>query len=395
MGASMPDPLTRIPTAFEVYTGRGFRALTRVVAWLVVLLIVVVVIRIGATAWPAVQKYGPGFVVRTTWDPTRDNFGIGPQIAGTLYSAFLGLVLGTLFGLAVAIVLSQDFLPPKWEWVVRNVVQLLAAIPSVIFGLWGLFVVIPLLRPVGGQLDPQRIGLDPDLQHQAERPGIAPDGAGPGDHDSADDLGDLPGCDGGRPQPVARGRLWDGGNPLADHSPGRSPHRGAGDLRGDRPRVRPGRRGNDGRGHADRQRRGLQLVPVFTRHDPGGPAGQSFRRGQPGRDRGAHVRGLGAPGDHPGDQYHRRIHAESSIRGPGRAPRMSSSGPATLSIPETGQRPVTRLNLRRSLRSWHTLFSGGMTVLALTMSALALVPLVSVLFMVVIRGIAKLRPSVF
>jgi len=74
---------------------------------------------------------------------------------------------------------------------------------------------------------------------------------------------------------------------------------------------------------------------------------------------------------------------------------MSSSGPATLSIPEPGQRPVTRLNLRRSLRSWHTLFSGGMTVLALTMSALALVPLVSVLFMVVIRGIAKLRPSVF
>ena len=65
---------------------------------------------------------------------------------------------------------------------------------------------------------------------------------------------------------------------------------------------------------------------------------------------------------------------------------MSSSGPVTVPIPEPGQRPVTRLNLRRSLRSWHTLFSGGMTVLALTMSALALVPLVSVLFMVVIRG---------
>ena len=74
---------------------------------------------------------------------------------------------------------------------------------------------------------------------------------------------------------------------------------------------------------------------------------------------------------------------------------MSSSGPVTVPIPEPGQRPVTRLNLRRSLRSWHTLFSGGMTVLALTMSALALVPLVSVLFMVVIRGIATLRPSVF
>ena len=74
---------------------------------------------------------------------------------------------------------------------------------------------------------------------------------------------------------------------------------------------------------------------------------------------------------------------------------MSSSGPGTLPLPKPGQRPVTRLNLRRSLRCWHTLFSGGMTVLALTMSALALAPLVSVLFMVVIRGIATLRPSVF
>jgi phosphate transport system permease protein len=74
---------------------------------------------------------------------------------------------------------------------------------------------------------------------------------------------------------------------------------------------------------------------------------------------------------------------------------MSSSGPAALPIPEPGQRRVFRVNLRRSLRSWHTLFSAGMSVLALAMSALALAPLVSVLFMVVVRGAEKLRPSVF
>jgi phosphate transport system permease protein len=74
---------------------------------------------------------------------------------------------------------------------------------------------------------------------------------------------------------------------------------------------------------------------------------------------------------------------------------MSSSGPAALPIPEPGQSRVSRLNLRRSLRSWHTLFSAGMSVLALAMSALALAPLVSVLFMVVVRGAEKLRPSVF
>ena len=92
-------------------------------AWSAVLLVVLIVVQIGITAWPAVQKYGLGFLARTTWDPNRQDFGIGPQIAGTLYSSILGLVIGTVFGLAVAIVLTQDFLPPQWEWVLTNVVQ--------------------------------------------------------------------------------------------------------------------------------------------------------------------------------------------------------------------------------------------------------------------------------
>ena len=74
---------------------------------------------------------------------------------------------------------------------------------------------------------------------------------------------------------------------------------------------------------------------------------------------------------------------------------MSTSDPAALSMPEPVEKRLSRMNLRRSLRAWHTLFSGGMSVLALAMSALALAPLVSVLFMVVVRGAEKLRPSVF
>jgi ABC-type molybdate transport system permease subunit len=60
----------------------------------------------------------------------------------------LGLALGTLFGLATAIVLSENFLPPRLERVFVNAVQVLAAIPSVVYGLWGLFVVVPAVRPV-------------------------------------------------------------------------------------------------------------------------------------------------------------------------------------------------------------------------------------------------------
>jgi len=60
----MPGPLSRLPSAFEVYSDRAFRALTIVVAWLVIVLIVVIVARIGTTAGPAVRKYGLGFVAR-------------------------------------------------------------------------------------------------------------------------------------------------------------------------------------------------------------------------------------------------------------------------------------------------------------------------------------------
>jgi phosphate transport system permease protein len=59
---------------------------------------------------------------------------------GTLYSSLLALLLGGCFGVAIAIFLTQDFLPPKLELVFKNIVELLAAIPSVVYGLWGLLV---------------------------------------------------------------------------------------------------------------------------------------------------------------------------------------------------------------------------------------------------------------
>src|SRR5262245_14392406 len=112
----MSQPIGRPPTSFEILSDRAFRGLTHVLTWTVVLLVLLIVVRIGVMSWPAMQKYGLGFLVRTDWDVNRQDFGIGPQIAGTLYSAILGLIIGTSFGLAVAIVLCQEFLPPRWEW---------------------------------------------------------------------------------------------------------------------------------------------------------------------------------------------------------------------------------------------------------------------------------------
>jgi phosphate transport system permease protein len=142
-----PDAISRPPTPFEVGADRAFRGLTRTAAWLAVGLVFLIVFQIAWTAGPAIRAYGTDFLTTDKWDPSGKKFGILPQIAGTLFSSILGVGIGAVFGIAVAIFITQDFLPPKIEVAIKNVVELLAAIPSVVYGLWGIFVVIPTIRP--------------------------------------------------------------------------------------------------------------------------------------------------------------------------------------------------------------------------------------------------------
>src|SRR5262249_6251464 len=111
------------------------------------LLVTYIALKIAWTARPAVQRFGVSLLTSTTWDTNRELFGLLPSIWGTLYSSILGLAIGSFFGLSIAIVLSQDFLPEAVETVLKNLIELLAAIPSVVYGLWGMFVVIPFVRP--------------------------------------------------------------------------------------------------------------------------------------------------------------------------------------------------------------------------------------------------------
>src|SRR5262245_5208528 len=88
---------------------------------------------------PSLTHFGPGFVTSTEWDPVRDLYGALPYIYGTLVSSLLALLIAVPVSLGVAILLSE-LAPP---WLLRPVsflVELLAAVPSVIYGLWGVFV---------------------------------------------------------------------------------------------------------------------------------------------------------------------------------------------------------------------------------------------------------------
>jgi phosphate transport system permease protein len=146
------EPISRPPSRWETGSDRTFRAMTWVFAWLTILLVLAIVLEIARKATPAIQKYGVTLATSTTWDANREQYGILPEIWGTLYSSVLGVAIGSAFGVAIAIFLSQDFLPPKIELVFKNIIELLAAIPSVVYGLWGIFVVIPMIRPAANWL---------------------------------------------------------------------------------------------------------------------------------------------------------------------------------------------------------------------------------------------------
>lgn len=95
---------------------------------------------------PSIRQFGLGFVTRSTWDPVNDVYGAWPFIFGTLVSSFLALLLAVPVAIGTAIFLTE--LAPKWmRTPVAFLVELLAAVPSVVYGLWGIFVLIPVLRP--------------------------------------------------------------------------------------------------------------------------------------------------------------------------------------------------------------------------------------------------------
>jgi phosphate transport system permease protein len=113
---------------------------------------------IGLLAWlswvifqqasPAVGQYGLGFLTTQEWDPNALLFGARTYIYGTVVTSLLALIFAVPIGLAVAIITSEDFLPKKLRMPIVFFVELIASIPSVIVGFWGIFVLIPMLQPV-------------------------------------------------------------------------------------------------------------------------------------------------------------------------------------------------------------------------------------------------------
>ena len=126
-----------------------FRVFCQVAAVATVATLAWILYQITEQAWPAIQEFGFSFVTGSKWQPNRNTFGVLPFLVGTAVSSFIALLFALPLGLAVAIFLSEDFLPPAVRQVVRFTVEMLAAIPSVVYGLWGIFIVIPMIQTFG------------------------------------------------------------------------------------------------------------------------------------------------------------------------------------------------------------------------------------------------------
>jgi phosphate transport system permease protein len=106
--------------------------------------------------WPALSRFGVKFITNTTWDPVAEVYGAAPMIFGTIVSSLLALLIAVPLALGTAIFLTE--FAPKWlRQPIGFLVELLAAVPSVVYGLWGIFVLIPMLR--GLAVPPLRAAL--------------------------------------------------------------------------------------------------------------------------------------------------------------------------------------------------------------------------------------------
>ncbi len=135
----------RVEAKTAIVTSRprdGFQWVVGIVASAVPALLLLIILTLLLQATPAIQHFGARFLVTTDWNPVTDSFGALPAIFGTVFTAFLALALALPVGVAVAVVLAEPG-HTTLRGFLGTGIELLAAIPSVVYGIWALYVLAP------------------------------------------------------------------------------------------------------------------------------------------------------------------------------------------------------------------------------------------------------------
>jgi phosphate transport system permease protein len=138
-----------------------FKRILTLSAIIVVVILLAIFFTLLINSMPSIKALGAKFFYDKTWDPVADEYGALPFLVGTLLTSFLALVISTPFSIAVAILLGEYYKKGIVAEIFKNVIDLLAGIPSVIYGFWGLFVLVPIVRIIEMKLNlpPYGVGI--------------------------------------------------------------------------------------------------------------------------------------------------------------------------------------------------------------------------------------------
>ncbi len=123
---------------------RLYKALTALFAWGILLLLGSMFVMLWQESGPSIEKFGWGFLTSADWNPVLENYGALVAVTGTLLSTVIALLVAVPISLGIALFLAE-IAPQSWRTPLGVAIELLAAIPSIVYGMWGLFVLAPLM----------------------------------------------------------------------------------------------------------------------------------------------------------------------------------------------------------------------------------------------------------
>ena len=133
------------PLGRSLRADRAFHRMTLASALVVLAMFVGIVWSLTAGAWPAIKAFGLPFLWTEAWNPVKENFGALAPIYGTLVTSFIAMLISVPIGIGIAIFLTE-LCPRPLQRPIGGAIELLAGIPSIIYGIWGLFVLAPILQ---------------------------------------------------------------------------------------------------------------------------------------------------------------------------------------------------------------------------------------------------------
>ena len=159
--------------ASEKLIDLGFKQLTLLLASAVAIVLLGIFLTVFQGAREAISSFGVNFLITSSWDPINEQYGALVAIYGTLVSSLLAIAIAVPLGVGTAIFITEDLIPNSMREAIGLMVELLAAIPSVVLGLWAIFVMEPAIRPALNLLH-ILLGWNPFFNTVPQGPGMAP-----------------------------------------------------------------------------------------------------------------------------------------------------------------------------------------------------------------------------